>query len=451
MKINRSIKVFGRAIFAMASLVFIGCEKNTGELGLEQIADESVVLGPVVELPIISYTKQIRPVAISNPSQLMTGGYDDPIFGRANAKHVIQYKLTELSPDFGDKPICDSVFLVLPFSGFGYGDTSQSMELVVKEITKDIFINVNYRTDADFAPMTELGRFTTTPRTGVEFTIGSDTVYSGIKMPLDPAFFQSKILEPSRLGSQYFSSNSNFIRYFKGIEVSAENAQSIQFFDPGNPNMIIRMFYRESSADSVAREYDFDVNFRDIPVQETFYLNLFEQDYTNAVFNLDMQDTINGEPLVFNQTMSGVNTVIKLPEYLVDMDTILVNKAELLITLREGQTMPYLPPSIMYLRELDTDSLEAGLFTADYGPDPIFPNIDNVGGLVTKEQIRVFRYAFRMTSHINAIIRGDRENLPILVLPNAQRSSANRTVMNGNNSSEQKMTLKLYYTKLPSN
>ncbi len=450
MTLNRSITVLGKAILVMASFVFIGCEKDLGEVGLDQVKNEIVVLGPSIEVPIKTYSKQINPLGISNPSQLLVGGYDDPVFGRADAKFVAQFKLSKLSPDFGDDPVADSVFLLLPLSTDGYGDTSQTVDLVVKEIEKGFVDQEVYYTNSDFQAQREIGRQTVLPRRGEFVRLGKDSVYSAIKIALDPAFFDEKILKPSRLGSQYFTSNENFKQHFKGIEVSAENAKAIQLLNPKSGDFAIRMFFRESPLDTTSIPYDFLINYSETPTLETFYLNLFTQDYSMAAFDLMNQDTVNGEPVVFTQTMSGVNTVFEIPD-LSGYDSILVNKAELTVHLREGDVFPYIPPSLLYLRELDSDSLVGAAYPADYGSDIYSPNVDNVGGFVEKEQIRVFSYKFKLTNHINELIHKDRENNPILILPNAQRASANRAIMYGGNASARKMSLKLYYTILPSN
>ena len=91
---------------------------------------------------------------------------------------------------------------------------------------------------------------------------------------------------------------------------------------------MIELYYHTGEDDTIAKVFNltFGQNFGD----PTLSYNLFSNDYTNAQFDLDMMDTVNGEVLTYVQGGSGVRTFLKFP----GLDTLIgkgfsINKAEL--------------------------------------------------------------------------------------------------------------------------
>ncbi len=74
-------KLAHRAIILMAPLLFIACEKSTGEIGLDQVIDSKAVLGTRFAMPIVAYNASFDSLLSTGPSQEIAGSYIDPFLG----------------------------------------------------------------------------------------------------------------------------------------------------------------------------------------------------------------------------------------------------------------------------------------------------------------------------------------------------------------------------------
>lgn len=98
---------------------------------------------------------------LTSGSNLLLGRYTDPAFGSVETRSFLQ-----LAPNQGDtlqydasKAVYDSLVLVLPYSGFSYGDTTQYQTVAVHRLTDTLANNRVYlNTDQVPYEATPLGR-----------------------------------------------------------------------------------------------------------------------------------------------------------------------------------------------------------------------------------------------------------------------------------------------------
>jgi hypothetical protein len=437
-----------KAILVMASFIFIGCEKSTGEIGLGQVVDSKAVLGTLKRMPIQAYTVPFDSILSTGPSQELAGSYIDPYFGGVKARFATHVLLSLLSPDFGPEAICDSVVMLMAYRGY-YGDTAVPATFVVHELQDYLDPEEKYYTNHNFKKGPEIGRITTVAKPKAPVVFNGNVFSPALRLNLDKDFFQKKVITASRLGSQYFSTNVEFIKHFKGIEVSTEGyGGAINYFNIGSLSSFIRIFYRRTTADTVSLTYDM---YYGIASSGNYVsVNMFETDFSLASFNLDQQDTANGETTVYTQAYAGAVTRIILPDLKALSDSnYMINRAELIIPVREGSVGRYnLPTSLLLLQ----DKGDNRPFVEDYTPigrstsgAPI-PGLP-VGGTLVVDKFRERSYTFNITRMINSFINDTVSVTPFLLVPASSASQAWRAVLNGNADPLRPMELNIYYTK----
>lgn len=456
---------FGKtAILAMASLLFIGCEKPNDELGFNQVIDGVPGVADLVFENIISYTHDQDSilVALALESQAaLTGGYSgnrllgsmtDGIFGRSEAAIVGQLALEENNVEFGAQPEIDSVFLYLQYNGY-YGDTFKPMNYEVYQLNGGIFPNgvlldsegdvVDSAYYSDYVPSysQKLGELLNhRPRPNSVNAINGDLLAAGLKISLDTAWFRANILEAS---SEVFENDKNFIEYFKGLYVRTVGTDgSIVYFNLNTTNSGIHMYFHDK-ADTTNEAQRVGFNFLQSNSPLPINFSTFSQDYVGApaAFNLSLQDSVIGEEVNYTQAMGGVYTVLEIP----DLDSIsnkgyLINQAILEVYKAAGTGSGLQPNSKLEIRLFEEGKIKETI--KDF-------NVSNTltgGGSLESEPLRGGKYQFDITRYIFEVANGQRLS-KLAITPYLKSSLANRVVLAGGNNSQTPMRLKIYLTK----
>ncbi len=427
-----------RAILIVAPFLFIACEKSTGEIGLDQVIDSRGTLGVRKGLPLVTYNASFDSIFSVAPSKQLAGKYNDPHLGLAEAKFQTHLLLSLLSPDFGDDPVCDSVVMYMAYNGY-YGDTSQQTTFIVNELGEYLDPDTNYYSNKEFAIKRELGRVTTIPAPNTLSRDLGDTISPALRLYLDKDFFQKELINASRLDKQYFTGNNEFIQHINGIQLTVENAMGgILYFNVASLASLVRVYYRETPQDTVVREYEL---YYGIFTSGNFTsVNSFTHDRSMGGPDLDNQDTINGEPTIYSQTMAGTVTHVQLPNLkeLKDSNWI-INRAELVFPVREGSAGIYnLPPSLLILE----NKPNRRILVDDYLPGGI-----SVDGSLERGFLRDRSYTFNISRLVHRYINTQDTIHPLLLVPEAASSEAWRTVLNGNNDPIKPASFNIYYTK----
>ena len=446
----------------MAPFIFIACEKSNDQLGFQQVIGSVNSVNTASYDSIIAYTQNVDSVlvALIPENQKALGGYTgnrlvgvqtDGSFGKSEASFVSQMILQDVSPDFGANPVVDSVFLFLKYNG-AYGDTSIPMDLEVNEIINSFHPNGEIRNTAgevidsayysNYKPVIgdklgELNGFLPRPHTPVMIE-GNQTVAT-LKIPLDINYFQQRFANVGNGAFNSFSSNGEFMKYFKGIQVKATNADgAILYFDLSAVNSRLLMYFHNDEKNA-----DVELNFsqKNTPLPISF--NIFDQDYSNypTGFDLDQMDTIKGETVTYTEAMGGVATVIEIPgiDTLVNSD-LLINQAILEIYKARGSGTGLEPPSRLEIREFTKSG--PGNTIKDFN----LSYVSKADGVYRSEELRNGYYQFNITRYLFDVVNGNKLK-KLAIVPLTKTTAANRVILQGGKGAEHPVRLKIYYTK----
>lgn len=361
---------FKRIISISLAIVFgsfflYSCEPEADKLG-EQFFNPANVRTDSIN--ILAYSISNRDTIQSDISTVrlgVLGAFDEPVFGMQKAAYVTQARLGTYDPDFGTNPVMDSVVLVMkplihsdsvttttnenfvytgnvitkkevksyPVAKYGKakiaGNPTQ-FNVRVHEVTE--FLNgpsTKYYSDKAVALGAELG--TAVFKGNVTSTVitkkdNNEELWkndASLRIPLDAAFFQNKII--AKEGMQELRDAANFIRYFKGIRVSVDENDGYLFqFDPDTPEIIMYYKYDETANGTTTRK------------QTTLKMPLLGRDVQGALHNVRIgqytydragtpsaaipstPNSTTGDEKIFLQGMGGPSAAIKIPATVIE-------------------------------------------------------------------------------------------------------------------------------------
>lgn len=284
---KKAITVISMVIFG--GYIVSSCEPEPDSLG-EQLFLDDAANGNEVSYDLIAYNIDNNDTIQSDASKLQLaalGVFEEGQFGKQNASYFTQVRLNSYDPDFGTNAKVDSVVLVVkptyasdtlttttnenyiypmdsvaakkvvntyPALKFGkakYNDGK--MTINVHEVT-DFLNGYNDKvySDQDFAVSTLLGSKEFSGNvTSVAITKDSDnsSLFSseaGIRISLNPTFFQTKIID--KKGQPELKDVSNFIRHFRGLKISVDQDNGyLMQFSPNNLELV--MYYKNDKVD----------------------------------------------------------------------------------------------------------------------------------------------------------------------------------------------------------
>lgn len=435
-----------RALIIVAPLFFLSCEKATDDLGFEQIIG-GVVEADSLHLNLVTWTAPVDSilVALEYNSQLALGGYnpvrllgrtESSLFGVEKAHLMSQIIPNELDLDFGENPKVDSVYFYLRITS-AYGDTSSSMNLVVNVLEDDFSQDSTYFSNYSPALGAEIGRldnYMPAPESTTRFE--GDLGPALIRIPMDTAYFQKKFADIANGSADEFSSFSNFIEYFKGIQISAETGKCILYTNLASNFGGIRVHYHNSTDTSFA-ELNLDQDKSLKPIN----FSTFEQDYSGSPLEIMAQDSVNGEPQTYVQAMGGVCTALKFDPSKINAlldQGLVINRAEVEIYTMPVNGEPVAPGSAMELRLLDGRAI--GNRISDFSTD------GGGGGGLERGLLRNNKYVIDIRRHLFEVLNSG-ENPTLALIPRTRTTAANRTVLRGGEELMERAKVIVYYTK----
>lgn len=421
-----------KAIFIMASFVFISCEKSTGALGLDLVLEDKVIIGTKRNIPIKSYTSQFDSVLSTNPRRVMAGRIQDFEFGSSDYKFVSQFLLEGPSPEFGANPKVDSVKLFVPYDGH-YGDTTVLTTMKVFELEDDISADSSFYSNTKFNVSTQVAErdFYPEPNSNVGFSNGG--LVPTLEMDVDTAWASQKIIQASVSNPDDFASNEAFVQYMHGLHFSTGGTgNAALYFDLANFNSIVRIYYREHPDSTVGLSFDLESG-------GSTAVNTVEYDYSTAAFDLQNQDTVNGEMETYVQTMGGVVTTLDFTALETYKDSnFLVNKAELIFRMNPGTGAELSPPEQLLLLEAKSTQ---NVFVKDFLSNPLF------GGVKATDALRDTKYTFNITRLIHDYLNTEDVINDLVVIPTSNSATASRLVLGGNQNTFIPFEFNIYFTR----
>ncbi len=421
-KRENALRSFSRFLIPAFYLCIFSCKEPT-PLEID-LASDSDTLTYTDTATLISFTLPDDSIRIDETSLNLLGMCNDPVFGISQAAIYTQIRLESENNNLGNPDFTvDSVILSLKYAGIYGKKTAQSFK--VFELNEDMLIDSAYYSTKNFQyKIPEIGNVNNIePNNSDSVNVGGTNEPPELRIPLNNSL--GDVLIKSTDVSVY-ATNDNFIKYFKGLLIMPDTASipvsgdgAILYFDLLSTYSKLTVYYR-NIADTDTFKYDFLINGNCARVSN-FKFN-------RSGTSLFSGDTINGNNLVYIQSMGGANAKIKFPflEKFVANGKVAVNKAEMIFLLEDNSTIDFAPYANLYL--INIDSTGNSTFPLDF-----YEGSEHYGGAFDAAKNQ---YVFNITRHIQFLLtkqaEGENYNFGMYLMGGGKAVNANRTIIKGN-------------------
>ncbi|WP_394974625.1 DUF4270 domain-containing protein [uncultured Croceitalea sp.] len=541
--------IFSAFAGSLLMLLFISCEEELNTIGEGVVAGEPFTTGKA-EFDVFAFNRNIEAVQTNRLPIYQLGTYNDPIYGKTEARITSQLRLpinqnsgallntfgdlTQATEDIAATDDVDStieenetvkeVILYLPYQlslgskdsdgdglsddeerrrgtdpfnvdtdGDGindpedsdtlddsaprtfnldsiFGNRNESFKIKVERSTfflRDLDPNSNFEESQEYFSNQQFSpAFTTDVLADTLITVSNEEflffedddpdtedvdeslvvdtrLNPGIRINLDPDFFQENIIEKE--GKSELLSQSNFNEFLRGLHFSIDSDEIMLLFDLTQANLTITYEYdnfvsgEDGAANTTERiERDFVLGFLQVAGGAVIgnAVNTFNNDAYPVEISSELDTDENAER-IFLKGGAGTFTEIQLFDEVdgsaiinqIKQNNWIINEANLVFSIdREmlaavGGTIE--PPRI-YLFNAETNQPLYNQFTEvttnEENPLGIFLNYD---GIINKEGDSGVDYTVRITEHINNLVVRDSTNARLglsltsnIVIPN---------------------------------
>lgn len=417
-----------RILFLAIAIVLVAaaipsCKDDNSAIGTDLMPSGDIMEFLCDTMEVETYITRDSHVETQSRTISPVGIINDPIFGQTTASCAFQVQLSSSNAQFNNEidttDLTDvNLSLQLKYAKL-YGSSESAMTININRLLTDIYFDSLYYEDHSFsASQYEL-------LNSAALTFGTDSTIK-IDMP------ESLIKEIVR-GETW--SNETFVKQFKGIFINTELTSGdgcMYALDLiGNKSkMVLSYKYNDT-----IRTFDFNIN------EYSARLNMYSHDYTNADSELktaiDNPETPSANCYI--QGLAGLKTKIKFPalQTLFDSTNIIINRAQLKVTLQEGTTLNTLPsPTAMSMTKI----LANGKF--DFLED-YKSNSKYFGGSFDATDNS---YTFNIPLHLQGILNGESDN-GIYMVANENRIVPYRAQLYGGSHATNKIKIIVYYSK----
>ncbi|MCS6916606.1 MAG: DUF4270 domain-containing protein [Chitinophagales bacterium] len=437
----------GFILVAILAFCSSGCNKLS-DLGVELLPGSDDVGAVFTDtFTLVTHTVAEDSILSSSTVNNLCGNLYDPYFGKTYAAFFTELQLPTNEVNFGapDTLFIDSLVLTLDVVAvYGYKQVPQTLR--VFEVTEPMrpkpeegyYSNRSFTTDP--APIGVKALYV--PNLTDSVPVASGKLPPHLRIRLSDRLGQ-RLLEQS--GAEGLSSDSNFKKFFKGICLAPDTqvtpyGASILYINLQSALSGLRLYWHTPTRDSL--EFSFPISTGEVRT------NYFRHHYGQSrVSQYVQQPSAEGDSVVFVQGCGGVKTRIWIP-YLSQLNGVVINKAELLITsLLDDQRTDSLfpPPDQLVCITLDSSGKDVAL--------PDFTGALQFGGTaikkVTINRRSYVQYRFSIARQLQELVDGKRTDRGLFLIPFRRAEVANRLVAGGANRSDPaRMQLILVYTPI---
>ena len=418
-------------LFVIITIAISSCKKKEYQLGSDIIDQETLLQGTSIDtFDILSYTIQEDSIISDNASNVLLGSYNDPLFGEFSSSFYTQLRLAGIDPNFGDPSsiVIDSFVLGLEYLGY-YGELDdQTFE--VYEIDESLSLDSTYYS---FSTVSHNGinlvpaeHAVITPQPLQPTVIGEDSLASQLRVYLDTNLARSFITEATS-GSTTFSSNEEFLEFFKGLYITTNNPMQIQgegaafYFDVNDPSSKATIYFHQ---DTVATSYDLLIN------SECADFTNVQVNNSGSAVDMVVQDSTLGNNSYYAQAFQN-RAALSIPGLLNLPDNIVIHRADLQLPIQFQIGHKY-QPGVNISVATRADSVSTDLL--------------NVGVLGVYDELNK-RFNINIREFTQAIVNKTLPLTELVVSPLYFINSAERIVFNGKNTlNKEKPRLVITYT-----
>ncbi|WP_316634208.1 DUF4270 family protein [uncultured Flavobacterium sp.] len=248
--------------FFALSLISCGTDTDAGEfvVGSDYLAlNNKVIL--VDTLTVDMSTINLDSLVTSGQSRILTGNYDDPIFGKVKSDSYFQlsstvYNLVNNGSDTESvNYVFDSISMILKYDNYYFGDTTKVQTFDIHRLIQKVKPNTEdknfYNNSALNYSSESLGTISYKPR-----PIGKDSINIKMSDTFGAELFQ-------KLKKRDITDFDTFTEYLKGLVLvpSASNSSSVIGFSTATSK--VRLYYSKYQADTEETPYFLDFSVLD--------------------------------------------------------------------------------------------------------------------------------------------------------------------------------------------
>lgn len=425
--------------------MLLSCKKKESYIGKNSINQNELLNSTQVDtFTLKTYTKIEDSVQTDNTITGVLGSYNDPVFGTFKSSILAHLRLPAVNPSFGDVSAIkiDSFVLGLVYVGF-YGEkTPQKFE--VFELNDSIGRTTNYYTTTNKTHLNDnlivSGKDVVTPSPTNQIVIDTTHVNAQLRLYLDTnlarTFLNQAVDNPST-----FSSNDNFINFFKGLYIGVNNGSQspgtggISYFDLADPLTKLTIYYHQTGTEN-RKTYDFLINASSANYTKA------EIDNTGTSVENAFENSIAGSTEFYTQALKS-RAVISIPGVKNLPKKAIIHQALLYLPVEYQIGSNYTPSSeISISTKLQKSSKYFNIGSATYDA------VEN-------------QYVIDLKSYIQSILSDERypvstsagtydaliEGTELYITPKYFNNSAERIIFNGIKTNKNKPKLILKYTE----
>lgn len=376
---------------------------------------------------ITGYTVRGDSTLANFKTKYILGSQADPIFGLASAEIVTQLRPSTVVLSFGTNPSIDTVILYLYLDEIK-GKEQANMQVSAYEYADTISADSVYYSNMDIT-----GKFRDEVL-GTAMVEPGDTV---IEIWIEDEEFRNKFrdADDSMLNSAVYLQ-----QIMRGLYITCDdpvNGGMLASLDWSGGGHKLEFRYANDSSDSNV------MNFLVSTPPTT--INLFSHDYTGSGVESYITAGSTNDTMLFIESLGGVGSVIRFQgiEQWRDSMPVAIIKADLCIqmvdtslTLQEGKYLPSVL-ELYLLKDGKRYNYDDFLYRQGNGLPP--------GGEYDEE---TGSYIFNLKIQVQSIIRGDIENLEMLLVVEDRNENISRAVLHGYSQNPfERMQLKILYTR----
>ncbi len=427
-------------LYGTMLLLFTGCEDPVVTPNDKIVKGDDQTIVTTDTLTLRTSTVKEKPLPTTNLDNAVLGRIEDAVYGQSTASFYTEVTLPANDVNFDDNLAFDSLILTLDYSG-DYGDIDEPQDIVVYQLSQKIQDDEEYNSDAAFQTNSNiLGRLDDfSPDLTDSTIIDGETVPGHMRIRLDQDKFVGKTF--IKRVENGFVDKEDFTNYLQGFYVAVDTAQgtgkSVVYFDLASSQSKLTLYYKDGNNNP--KTFDFVID-------ETDWVNHYAHDYSGSSAASLLSGGQKSDSLTMIQGLLGLKTKIEVP-YLKNLDNILVNKAELTLTVADDPTPDsdeFPAPVALRPQRVGTNNENLNIqdnFDPDYLGGNIFSGTNSLGNNVN-------RYKFNLARYFQRAINGKVKNRGIFLITRDFNAIADRVILNGANNSANGAKLKLTYTKI---
>jgi hypothetical protein len=413
-------KIFFFLLFS-TFFIFASCKKKDSSVGKGVLNPEDYLNGITTDtFDLATYTIAEDSIQTSNPPNTVLGSYNDPKFGRFDASFYTQFRLVSVNPDFGDPSqiVIDSFVLSLKYAGY-YGDLSpQTFEIY--RLDEDLNIDSTYYSFSEkgvkSTNLVPIGMGTITPKPNQVSIVGGDSLDAQLRIHIKTDFAQS-LIDEANSGSS-FSSNENFLNFFKGFYIKTNNILQ------GSGSGAVFYFNLNDAASKLT------MYFKSAGINKTFDLlmNSTCADFTRISISnsgTNIYNILQNQSLGYNEFYAQAfkhRAVVKIKHVDALPKNTIIHKATLTLPI-QYQTGNRFKPGV-----------NVSVATKLKSTDQYFTSLATLGNYEEYEK----HFKIDVRDYFQAVLKGDIENTGLIISPRYFINSAERIIFNGKNTTNKK-------------